>query len=157
MRPFFCFTRNALLMVALAGVVGCQARPLADAPASVDIIASKAIRLPAENQAAGAVMELPVTVRLRNHRRQTLELSAGTPCAVFRWRVVAAGDVVQSMPNRSCIQTVAFDRLGPARQLEQSYVLALDPRRYTAGSRYRLVYTFWGYPGRHDFTVKNFD
>ena len=39
-------------------------------------------------RAADAVMKLPITLRLRNHRKRTIELRASTPCAVFRWQVV---------------------------------------------------------------------
>ena len=156
-RGYARMARNALLTAVLAGVVGCKtqdAQPPIDAQASVEIFAPDAIRLPAENQAAGAIMKLPITIRLRNHRKRAIELRASTPCAVFRWQVVVAGEVVQLKPNRLCAQVVATDSLEPAQQLEQSYVLSLDPRRYIVGGRYRLVYTFWGYPDQHDFAVK---
>ena len=150
------------LLAAVAGCGGQPTAPLSALPAAmvttefdVDDNLSGQLTAPAVIRAADAVMKLPITLRLRNHRKRTVELTASTPCAVFRWQVVVAtGEVVQLKPNRLCAQVVATDRLRPAQQLEQSYVLSLDPRQYIADGRYRLVYTFWGYAGHHDFQVK---
>ncbi len=142
----------ALLMAVSASTTGCNAhtdrQPVA---VEVSVVAPDAIRLPS----ARAVMKLPVTVRLSNHDAHKIDLSASTPCAVFRWVVMTAKrEVVQSKPNRLCIQVVATDTLWPARPLEQFYEITLDADRYTAGNRYHLEYQFWNYAGHHDFTVK---
>ena len=154
---------RAMAVSLLAAVAGCGGQPTAPLSAPTAMVTTEfdagdnlsgQLTAAAVIRTADAVMKLPITLRLHNHRKRTVELTASTPCAVFRWQVMAAGEVIQIKPNLLCTQVVATDRLGPAQQLEQSYLLSLDPRRYIVGGRYRLVYTFWGYPGQHDFTVK---
>ncbi len=106
-------------------------------------------------------MQLQIAVSLHSHSKAELEVTAGTPCSVFRWAVVASGTqlsgtqaVVQTKPNYSCRQVVAYDVLFPGGQLTQTHEIKLDAVRYTAGQRYQLQYQFWGFGGIHDFVVR---
>ena len=101
-------------------------------------------------------MQLQIAVSLHSHDKGELEVTASTPCSVFRWAVVASEtqSVVQTKPNYSCRQVVAYDVLFPGGQLTQTYEIKLDAAKYAAGQRYQLQYQFWGFSGIHDFVVR---
>ncbi len=134
------------------------ARFYADAEVSGEVSAPYAMVLPDAKQAAAGVMELPLTLRLRNNGKRIIGLSASTPCTIFRWSVVSAQSrTVESQPNELCVQAIASNILSPVQQVEQSYQVLLDAQRYNAGKYYRLIFSFWCYPGHHDFMVKQPD
>lgn len=142
------FERGVPVALALSVVTAGCAAVTAKSPA-VSVIAPTEVALPAGKGA----MTLQVIVRLHNPTKHGVKLFAPTPCAVFRWSVVAAAREVQAQPRRLCAQVVATDTLRPGREVADLYQLALDPDRYAAGERYRLNYQFWRHKGQHEFTV----
>jgi len=119
---------------------------------SVEVVAPTVIDLP--NSRSAETMILSVTAQVRNHGKQPVRLFASTPCTIFRWSVWTEKDEpVQARPGGKCVQAIATATLSGAQQLQRSYELTLDPGLYVAGGRYVLLYKFWGYLGRHEFTV----
>ena len=97
---------------------------------------------------------LHVTVRLHNPAEQSVQLFAGTPCAVFRWRVTSVDDeIIQRKPNQLCAQVVATDVLLANQSLERQYKIILDNTHYRSGTQYLLRYQFWRHNGIHSFTL----
>ena len=96
---------------------------------------------------------LHVTVRLHNPTKQSVQLFAGTPCAVFRWAVASADKIVQREPNRLCAQVVAAAVLPAHESIEQQHKITLDNARYRGGDEYLLRYQFWRHDGVHAFTL----
>ena len=132
----------------------------ADAHVSGEASAPSAVRLPPISRAgtAPAVINLPLIVALHNHGKRMVEVTAPTPCAVFRWSVVDAQlHEVEAEPNGLCAQAVASDRLPPGQQVESVYQVPLHTQHYAAGKRYRLLFSFWGYHGQHDFRIERRD
>lgn len=104
---------------------------------------------------SGSQMVLPVTAQLRNDRKESIKLMAGTPCAVFSWQVLSMdGEPVEAEPNRLCAQVVASQTLKSGEQTGSRYEILLTRNLYSSGRSYRLAYKFWGYPGEHIFIVK---
>ena len=98
---------------------------------------------------------LPVTAQLQNNKREKIELMAGTPCAIFDWKVLTEeGNLVETEPNKLCSQVVAYYTLESSKRTSKDYTISLNRKLYSSGKRYRLVYTFWGYSGEHIFEAK---
>lgn len=146
-----------LFMMFLGNVAGCsehktlanhktlknQATPQASAP--------NKIYFHPENQTI-----LPITLRLKNNNTKIIKLVESNPCAVFRWYIVNEQDrVIQSKPNKLCVQILATTQLKPNEQFEKSYNIVLDSLNYVADSNYRLMYKFWKHSGYHDFKIIN--
>ena len=168
---------TVLLTLSLVGIAACMAENTSESPAdkapastivttrfyadtevSGQVSAPSAMVLPYAKQAAAAIMKLPLTLRLHNNGKRLIGLSASTHCAIFRWSVVTTqSGTVESEPNYSCAQAIASDILSPTQLVEQSYLVSLDAQRYNAGKYYRLMFSFWGYPGHHDFMIKQPD
>lgn len=141
-----------LLIILSISTIACEKSniaPLADGKPSkvlLKISAPDTVYLPAK---------LLITIQLSNISSEVIELMESTPCTIFRWHIVNAEDkIIQSKPNKLCIQSVAFSTLNAHQSIAQPYQISLNTNHYVANSRYRLIYKFWRYSGQHDFAIK---
>ena len=91
-------------------------------------------------------VQFRVRPRIANLTDDPLELTAANPCKVFRWVLVdSAGEFIQSQPAEVCAEVVVTNRIEPGYQLEDEFLIELDPKRVTPGGQYQLMMQFWNH------------
>lgn len=106
--------------------------------------------------ADGAATVIQVKVKLRNNKRDTVQLSAPTACKIFRWQIFSrGGDLLQSKPAEDiCPAGNTGTVLSPGNALEEFYSIELVSTRYRSGEDYQVRYWYWGYEGEFVFKVE---
>ena len=104
---------------------------------------------------SNAMVNLPVTVRLKNNTEEIARLEVPSPCNIIRWYITSRdGDLMQAPAAETCSQVVLKANL-PAGQFSQDeFEIPLDTQRYQDGSHYRRMLRYWGQDGTKDFKVE---
>lgn len=152
---------SAVLFVMLSvGVIGCEKQRTISFIEYKNLPVNNKITLKADAPdnvylSTKHQTELPISMQLENISTKAINLMESTPCSVFRWYIVDEQDkIIQSKPNKLCVQSVASFILNPNKYIERSYKIKLHSSHYVVNSRYRLVYKFWKYAYYHDFVIK---
>lgn len=148
------FFRTAMWIALIVGVVYTlgQSDLIQDYTAlAVKIEMPEKIIFPKSN----AMVNLPVSVRLKNNTEETALLEVPSPCNIIRWYITNQdGDFVQAPAAETCSQVVMKANL-PAGQFSQDEVeIHLDTQRYQAGAVYKLMVRYWGQDGTKNFKVE---
>ncbi len=149
---------SIVLFVMSVGIIGCENKninPFEDKklPISNKILLKS--NSPENVYLSKSQTELPISIQLENISTEIIDLMESTPCSVFRWHIVdKQNKIIQSKPNKLCVQSVAFFTLNPNQHIERSYKIMLRPSLYFTNSRYSLIYKFWKHSGHHDFVIQ---
>ena len=141
---------NLFLSATCIALVGCQVNNEPPITPHVNLIAPTKISINQQNKST-----VTVTAQLNNPTAKPLQLSAGTPCAIFRWSITSADQPIQKKPNQLCAQVVATEIAKPNSTIQQQYKITLHKEKYQPNKKYVLHYRFWNYYGVHEFVVED--
>ncbi|MBO6542414.1 MAG: hypothetical protein JJ939_11130 [Alphaproteobacteria bacterium] len=104
-----------------------------------------AVKVTAEPGAqTGETIPLNVTVQLINNTDSLMELTAPSPCKVFKWVLVdSRRDFVQAKREEMCPQVLMQATLEGNHNTTENFVLEIDPKRLSPNSSYELRVSYW--------------
>lgn len=98
---------------------------------------------------AGGTIPIDVAVQLVNNTDNTLQLTAPTPCKVFKWVLVdSRRDFVQAKPDEVCPQVLMQATLEGNHNVTENFVLNIETRRLRPDTSYELRVSYWGIMGQ---------
>ena len=110
-----------------------------------------------QSTAAGTANVIPITLALRltNMSKEGAALTVPSQCNTFNWFLTGLdNEFVQSMADEGeCKKQTVSTWLDTNKAMEETHVLALDPKRVHPGE-YRLHVRYWGHETTKDITIK---
>ena len=92
----------------------------------------------------GDIIPLDVTVQLINRTDDELQLSAPSPCKVFKWLLLDSNrEFVQAKPEEICPQVVMSATLEGNHNTSENFILHIDAKRLRTDSSYELHVSYW--------------
>lgn len=92
----------------------------------------------------GDIIPLDVTVQLINRTDDELQLSAPSPCKVFKWLLLDSNrEFVQAKPEEICPQVVMSATLEGNHNTSENFILNIDAKRLRTDSSYELHVSYW--------------
>ena len=93
----------------------------------------------------GDVIPLEVNVQLVNRTDNLLQLTAPSPCKVFKWVLVdSRREFVQAKPEEICPQVVMNATLEGNHNTTETFMLEIDATRLRNDTSYELRVSYWG-------------
>ena len=92
----------------------------------------------------GDTIPLDVTVQLINRTDEVLQLSAPTPCKVFKWLLLDSNrEFVQAKSEEICPQVIMSATLEGNHNTSENFILNIDAKRLRSDSSYELHVSYW--------------
>jgi len=92
----------------------------------------------------GDIIPLQVTVQLVNRTENLLELTAPSPCKVFKWVLVdSRREFVQAKHDEACPQVVMNATLEGNHNTTETFMLDIDATRLRDDTSYELRVSYW--------------
>lgn len=131
---------SLLMFVFVAGIW------IAYASGAINFEEDSVVKVTAEPAAqTGDTIPLHVTVQLINNTDSLMELTAPTPCKVFKWVLVdSRRDFVQAKPEEVCVQVLMQATLEGNHNTTEEFVLDIDAKRLSPNTSYELRVSYWG-------------
>jgi hypothetical protein len=93
----------------------------------------------------GDIIPLQVSVQLINRTDNLLELTAPSPCKVFKWVLVdSRREFVQAKREAACPQVVMNATLEGNHNTTETFTLDIDATRLRDDTSYELRVSYWG-------------
>lgn len=93
----------------------------------------------------GNTIPLDVQVQLINNTDSLIQLTAPTPCKVFKWVLLdSRRDFVQAKGEEICPQVVMQATLEGNHNTTEGFVIDIDATRLRPDSSYELHVSYWG-------------
>ncbi|MEQ9518045.1 MAG: hypothetical protein RLN89_01260 [Parvibaculum sp.] len=130
---------SLLMFVFVAGIW------IAYSSGAINFEEDAAVKVTAEpGPQVGDTIPLNVTVQLINSTESLMELTAPSPCKVFKWVLVdSRRDFVQAKPEEICPQVLMQATLEGNHNTTESFVLDINATRLRPDTSYELRVSYW--------------